>query len=89
MKSHYSETTLRRLAREAGYQINKGFQHWTVGGGIWVNAWGEREIGYLVTDLATGFAVWGSYDDIVDHTWQLADVEKFLKKVYESNGLKW
>ena len=61
------EKTLRKRAKEAGYKIHKGFQHYTVGGGIWTYADGERETGYLVTDLATDTCVWGSYNDIVDH----------------------
>ncbi len=43
----YSEATLRRRARKAGYQIKKGFQRWTVGGGIWTDIWGERRTGYI------------------------------------------
>ena len=84
----YSETTLRKRARKAGYQIKKGFQRWTVGGGIWTDIWGEHRTGYIVID-PTGWAVYGSFNESVTHAWQLADVEKFLKEVYESNGLKW
>ena len=84
----YSEKTLYKKARAAGYRIEKGFQHNPVNGAIWTYSDGQRETGYLVIDLATNTWVWGSYNEIVDHAWTLEDVEEFLKEVYESNGLK-
>lgn len=85
----YSEKTLRKRARAAGYKIEKGFQHNPVNGAIWTYWNGERETGYLVTDLATNSWVYGSFDEFVDHAWTLEDVENFLKNVYESHGLEW
>ena len=40
-------------------------------------------------DLATGFYVWGCYDNNCDHLWTLEDVEEFLKKVYLEHDMRW
>lgn len=85
----YNISTLRKRAKAAGYSIEKGFQHYTVSGGIFTNMWGERFTGYMVKDLAKNEYEWGSYDKHYTHLWQLEDVERFLKEVYEENGLKW
>ncbi len=85
----YTENTLRRKARKAGYRIHKGFQHYLGDKSypVWTNCYGEREVGYAVIDESTGFMVWDCYNEIVDHIWNLDDVEVFLKSVYEENGL--
>ena len=84
----YSERTLRRKAAKIGYGINKGYQHWLDKGyPIFCDCNGEKSIGYQVIDYSTGFAVWGSYDRMLDHLWSLGDVEQFLKEQYEKHGL--
>lgn len=92
MINNYSLETRERKARrkglEAGYKVSKGFQHYH-NGGIVTNWNGERFTGYDVKDLATGFSVWDCYDSNCDHLWTIDDVEKFLKGVYEKNGLKY
>lgn len=85
----YNISTLRKRAKAAGYSIEKGFQHYTVSEGIFTNMWGERFTGYMVKDLARNEYEWGSYDENYTHLWKLEDVENFLRKVYEENGLKW
>lgn len=85
----YSISILRQKAKKAGYSIEKGFQHYTVSGGIFTNMWGERFTGYMVKDLATNEYVWGSYDACYTHLWQLEDVEEFLKSTYEKYDMEW
>ncbi len=85
----YNISTLREKAKEAGYSIEKGFQHYTVSGGIVTNMLGERFTGYMVKDLATNEYEWGSYDEYYTHLWQLKDVEEFLKNIYEKYDMKW
>ena len=85
--NNLSEKTLRRRAAKVGCQIKKGFKHYH-NGAIYIGSGGEREVGYLVID-EYGNCVWGSFDQWIDHTWQLEEVEEFLKGVYKSNGLKW
>ena len=50
---------------------------------------GERLTGFDVTDMATGYSVWGCYDANRDHLWTIDDVEEFLKIVYEKVGMKY
>lgn len=85
----YSEKTLRRKAKAAGYRIEKGFQHYTVSGAIFTNIYGEHFTGYMVYDMARGEYVWDSFDELFTHRWTLEDVEDFLKGVYKENGLSW
>lgn len=82
------EHKARRKGREAGYRVSKGFQHYH-NGGIVTNWNGERFTGFDVTDMSTGYSVWGCYDANCDHLWMIDDVEEFLKNVYEKNGLKY
>ena len=83
----YSKKTIYKKARNAGYAVEHGFQHYH-SGEIVSNYRGERFTGYMVYD-PTGYAVWGSYDQYYDHLWTLEDVENFIKGVYEENGLKY
>lgn len=84
----YSERTLRRKARNAGYCIEKGFQHWlSKDYPIYTYPFGERETGYNITDLATNTLVYGCHNGNVDHLFSLDDVEEFLTEVYAENGL--
>ena len=86
---------LRRIARNLGYSIEKGYvhyitvyqvrrgveEHWC--SPVYINQNGEKETGYIVKDDRTGFYVWGSYNDVYDHLWNLDDVESFLKREAE------
>lgn len=88
----YSLTTLRRRAYEAGYRIEKGFQHYLLRGyPVCRDCNGEAYTGYDVRDLATGQLVYesGCYDSNYDHLCTLEDVEEFLKRAYEEAGLNW
>lgn len=67
--------------------MNKGFSHYLCGGAV-VEYGGERMTGYNAVDLSTGLSIWGSFDYVRDHVWQLEDVEEYLKEVYEDAGLK-
>lgn len=79
---------LRKKAAKVGYGINKGFQHWlSEGYPIFRDCYGDRSIGYNVIDWSTGFNVWGSYNNMMDHLWNLDDVEEFIKGEYERLGL--
>ena len=81
-----SERTLRNRAHEIGYHISKGFTHCF--GEVMYDDHGARITGYMVMDTHMGFYVRG-YDSIYDHTWNLQDVEDFLREEYESLGLEW
>lgn len=85
----YSLTTIRKKALNAGYRIEKGFQHYLRNNAIFTNWNGERFTGYNVLDLATNTYVWGCYDCNYDHLWELEDVEDFIKSEYKKYGLEY
>ena len=81
----YSEQTIYRKARDIGYSVNKGKVHFL-----------SKEypvfsddIGYNVKKNSTGFNVWGCYNEVLDHLWNLEDVENFLKSEYDMLGLNY
>lgn len=82
--SRYSESTIRRKAKQLGYSIHKGFMHYL--GSKNYPVW-RREAGYNVTDDMTGQWVWGCYNELFDHLWSLDDVESFLEEVSMAYGL--
>lgn len=83
------ERKARRKAYELGYKVKKGFKHWMYNGAVFRNMNGEALTGYMVEDLSTGYYVWDSYDNNLDHQWTLENVEDFLKDICEKNGLKY
>lgn len=87
----YSLTTLRKRAYEAGYRIEKGFQHYMYNNAVCRDCNGDAYTGYNVWDLSTNMCVWesGCYDSNYDHLCTLEDVEEFLKAEYEKAGLAW
>lgn len=87
----YSLTTLRKRAYEAGYRIEKGFQHYMYNNAVCRDCNGDAYTGYNVWDLSTNMCVWesGCYDSNYDHLCTLEDVEEFLKAEYEKAGLTW
>ena len=87
----YSLTTLRKRAYEAGYRIEKGFQHYMYNDAVCRYCNGDAYTGYNVWDLSNNQLVWGSgcYDRNYDHLCTLEDVEEFLKEAYERAGLTW
>lgn len=80
----YHESTILKKARNIGYMVSKGFMRYLSGGIV-----PTREIGYLVTDMTTGFSVWGSYNELFTHLWSLSDVNDFIESIYEANGLSY
>lgn len=85
----YSEATLRKRAKEIGFQIEKGFQHDDFGD-IVERKYIGRITGYQVKDIEEGSYVWGSrIEGGADHIWTLDEVENFLRNAYEERGLKW
>lgn len=85
----YKESTYYKKAKKVGYLLEKGCQHYTISGGICHDCNGNRFIGYMLFDLATGLYVWGSYDEHYTYLWQLEDVDEFLREVYQKYNLKW
>lgn len=87
----YSLTTLRKRAYEAGYRIEKGFQHYMYNNAVCRDCNGDAYTRYNVWDLSTNMCVWesGCYDSNYDHLCTLEDVEEFLKAEYEKAGLAW
>ena len=83
-----NKNLLYKKAIEAGYEIRKGFQHYLYNDSVVTDYHGNRQMGYNVTDLTTGFLVWGCYDNNFDHLWALEDVENFIRGVYESQELE-
>lgn len=81
------EKSIYKKAAEVGYKVSKGFVHYLYNGSVMSDALGNRKTGYDVTDMTTGFSVWGSYNETFDHLWSLKDVENFIRSVYETNGL--
>lgn len=79
-----SEKTIYKKARAIGYSVNKGKVHFL-----------SKEypvfcddVGYNVRDDSLGCFVWGCYNEVLDHLWDLEDVENFLKSEYDMLGLK-
>ena len=87
----YSENTIRKKAKDAGYYVTKGFQHYLGNKNypVWTYANGERVIGYNVEDLSLGCLVWGCYNNVIDHLWSLEDVDIFLREEYTRYGLEY
>lgn len=85
----YSEGTIRKKALNAGYKVEKGFQHYHYNGAIHKNMNGERFTGYNVLDLSTNTYVLDCYDNNFDHLWSLEDVEEFISSVYKESGLEY
>lgn len=79
------EKTIYRKARKIGYSVSKGKVHFLNGRNSIVCS---DEIGYNVIDNELNCLVWGCYNSLFDHQWNLSDVVDFLKKEYESLGLK-
>ena len=78
-----SERKVYKKAHEIGYSISKGKVHF-LGANYPVYS---DDVGYNVIDERTGMMVWGCYNSVFDHLWDLSDVEDFLKSEYDSLGL--
>lgn len=74
----YSEKTLYKKARAIGYSVHKGKVHF-LNGNYPVYS---DEIGYNVVNDSVGTLVLGCYNNVLDHLWDLDDVESFLKSKY-------
>ncbi len=85
----YCERTLRRKALNINYEIHKGYVHYMDNGAVFKDESGNKQTGYSVTDLSTGFDVYGCYNNCFDNLWDLQDVESFLKEQYKHLELKW
>ena len=87
----YSERTIYKKALKVGYRVEKGFQHYHCNGAVYANWNGERFTGYNVWDMSTNTLVWdsGCYDSNFDHLCTLAEVESFIKSVYEKADLEY
>lgn len=83
MFMRYSEKTIYKKARAIGYSVHKGKLHFMSSS---YPVYSD-EVGYNVVDDSTGITVWGCYNNIFDHLWNIEDVEDFLKKEYDSLGL--
>jgi hypothetical protein len=83
------ERFLRNRAKKAGYKIHKGFVHYMHNGSVFIDQYGNRESGYSVLDLTTGYYIWGCYNEALDNLWTIEDVENFLKTQYRAIGLDW
>lgn len=69
------------VARENGYTIKYGNQHYLYNGAV-VRNWKEEPYkGYLIIDNNTGLSVWGSYTDLFDYTYKWDDVLKFVENL--------
>lgn len=86
----YSEKTLRRKSRNAGFRLHKGFRHCFTMKGCPVYRYpdGTSEVGYILIDEVNNNLVWGCYDSHIDHLWQLDDVEDYLREFYQAHDLK-
>ncbi len=82
----YNEKTIYKKAKDVGYEVSKGFVHYHTGC-IFRYQNGDREVGYNVIDTSNNSLVWGCYSQMFDHQWSLADVDDFIRSVYEANGL--
>lgn len=78
-----TEKTLRRKAHNIGYSIHKGLKRYMSGNYIVE----PKEVGYMVMD-DSGYYVWGSYNKVFTHLWDIHDVTDFLQSEYERLGLK-
>lgn len=85
----YSLATIRKKAINAGYRVDKGFQHYHYNGSVRTNWNGERFTGFNVWDLSTNTLVWDCYDSNYDHLWTLEDVEDFIKSEYIKSDLEY
>lgn len=85
----YSLQTLRKKAYKVNHRIEKGYQRFHRNNAVYINVTGEKFDGYNMRNLETGLLVWDCYNNKYDHTWQLEDVEEFLKGIYLKKGLKW
>ena len=85
----YSLATIRRKALNAGYRVEKGFQHYLCNDSVCTDWNGERLTGFNVWDSTINAYVWGCYNDNYDHLWTLQDVENFLKSEYDKVGLEY
>lgn len=75
-----NERHLRKVAKENGYILHKGFVHYLCGGyPVFRDSNGNRKVGYTLIDTETNTYVWGSYNNCFDHLWSLQDVENYLK----------
>ena len=79
----YSESTLRRKAKEIGYRITKGYTRMNNRIGSVFN----HDIGYSVTDMEYNVLVGGT-NEALYNLWKLEDVEEFLHDQYNVRGLK-
>ncbi len=79
----YSEKTIRRKAKAIGYTVEKGLLRMTVGNAVIR----PRQTGYSLINDSLGCYVWGSYNEVFTHIWDLDDVENFLKSEYKDLGL--
>lgn len=82
----YSEKTLRARAYRIGCRINKG--HVRYGNNITCDCYGERETGYIISDILSNGILGGAYSNYL-YVWDLSDIENYLKECYEAQGLKW
>ena len=87
----YSLTTIRKKALNAGYRVEKGFQHYHYNNAIFTNWNGERFTGFNVWNVSENRLEWdsGCYDAHYDHLCTLEEVENFIKSVYEKAGLEY
>lgn len=87
----YSERTIYKKALDAGYRIEKGFQHYHYNNAVRVDCNGKRFTGYNVWDLSTNWLERnsGCCDDNYDHLCSLDEVEEFIESVYEDAGLEY
>lgn len=83
-----SERTMRRKAFEIGYELQKGYRCYLMGGGQPVlDEAGNKISGYNIRCMSNNTLVHGCYNNICDHLYDLDDVKGFLKEEYESAGL--
>ena len=69
-----------RIARKHGYIIRYGNQHYH-NGEICRDVNGDPWKGYIVIDSRTNFCVWGSYNEIWDHSFTWEDVVDFVNSL--------
>ena len=81
----YAESTLRRKAREIGYEIQKGFVHQLTSD----YPVADREVGYNILDITAGSLVPECHNTVYDHLLTLEGVGEFLETIYLDNGLDW
>lgn len=88
---YYDKIFISKKAFNAGYRVEKGFQHYHYNNAVFTNYDDERLIGFNVWDMSTNTLEWasGCYDNNYDHLFTLEDVEGFLKSVYKKAGLEY